>query len=109
MIEQQHRQHTRQRLREENSPGREAKHFDAGDLEPEAQRRLINRYEAARIERDKEEVMQTIGHALHASRIIEIAEPVLSQLIKVHKDRDEHYANQAQPRPVARPELVWPG
>src|SRR5260370_18598590 len=90
VIEQQNREHPGQRLRQEDAKRRKAEDFGAGSLQPETQGRFVNAHKTAWVERDKKEVMPAIEHAPNRRGIIKVAEAVLSQLIKVHEDRDEH-------------------
>src|SRR5437867_3415643 len=115
VIEQQYRQYPGQCLWQENAKRREAENLGAGRLQPEAQRRLVNAYKTTWIKGDKEEVMPTVEHAPDRSGIIKVAEAVLSQLVKVHVDRNEHDTGQPQSPPERRPavfalhlQLFWP-
>ncbi len=95
VIEQQYRQHPGQRLWQEDAKGCKAEDLGAGGLQPEPQGRLVNTHKPPWIEGDKKEIMKIIQHAPDRSGIIEIAEAVLSQLVKVHENRDEHHSAQA--------------
>jgi len=43
--------------------------------------------------------MPIVEHAPDRGGVVEVAEAVLSQLVKVHEDRDEHDPGQGRPPP----------
>src|SRR5205807_10445942 len=106
VIEQEHRQHTGQRLGHQHAEGAEAEEFGTGHLKPEAQRRLVDRHEATWIIGSKKEIIPVVHHASHCGRIIR-AEAVLPQLEEVHEDRNESDSSQHQVMP-GRKTLLYP-
>ena len=75
-IEQRHRGDAGQRLRQMDRPAAEAQHLGEGGLDPEGDRRLVERDEARRIERIVEEQRAALQHAAHAGGVVLGAEAV---------------------------------
>src|SRR6266700_3466610 len=99
VIKQQNREHSGQRLWQEDAKRCETEDFSAGSLQPETEWWLVNAHKPTRIKRNKEEVMPAVQHAPDGRCVVEIAKAVLTKLVKVHKDRDEHDNGQRESSP----------
>ena len=75
-IEQRHRGDAGQRLRQVDRPAAVAQHRGKGGLDPEGERRLVERDEACRIEGIVEEEPGALQHAAHAGGVVGGAEAV---------------------------------
>jgi hypothetical protein len=88
VIEQGHREHACQRLWHKHTEGAEAEKLGTSHLQPETQRRLVDRHEAAWIIGGKKESMPIVHHASDCGGIIR-GEAIPPQLKEVHEDRNE--------------------
>ena len=93
-------------LREEDTPAAEAEELGARRLEPEAQRRLIDRDEAARIERDEEEVAPAQQHTLDGGGVVLVRVALIAETDQVEHRRDGD--DQRQRHPFKRREAACP-
>jgi len=105
MREQRHRGHPLDHLRQEHRERVEAEDLDARHLDPQRERRLVDRDEAGRIEGVVEERVPARHHAPHAGRVVLVVEPVLvetpeAQRRREGQDRDlsEHYRGRPSRR-----------
>jgi trans-aconitate methyltransferase len=74
-----------------------AEQLDAGGLHPEAERRLIHAHEAARIERDEEEVVPALRHALDGRGVVAVDVPLAADAQQVEARRQHQNGCQAEP------------
>lgn len=73
--------------------------LDTGDLEPEAQRRLIDGHESTGIKGSKEPIVPTERHTPHSRSIVDIAIPILVNTVEVQYGGQDQDADQRQPLP----------
>ena len=89
----------RQGLRQQDTEAAEAEDLRAERLNPEAERRLVDGDEAARIEGDEEEVVPAFQHAAHGGGVVEVGVAVALQLEKVAEggEQSDQYQRPAVP------------
>ena len=120
-IDQRHREHRTDPLRDQQAQRREAEQLRAQPLQPQPQRRLVDRDQPIRIRTEEEEGMPRAQHRLHGSRVEDVGVAVLAQPDELeqpaeHQDRREthilrrHHARAARrssrgPRPRGRRRL----
>ena len=86
----------------------EAEELGAGGLNPEAERRLIDRDEAARIEGDEEKIVPTRQHAPDGSGVVGVGVALFGELPAVHERGErEHNAEAEVLPPEARGGKAW--
>ncbi len=81
-------EHAGDRLGQQQAERREAEELCCGGLQPERQRRLVDRDQAARIEGDEQEVVTRAQHRAHAGRVEDVAVGVLRQAVEVEHRRE---------------------
>jgi hypothetical protein len=100
-----------QRLRQQQRDATEPEHPRAQHLEPQAQRRLVDRDEPARVEGGEHERVPVLEHAPHGGGVVGVAEPLLVQPDQVEGSAEREHGRgrrQIQPgssmatRPVIR-------
>jgi hypothetical protein len=88
-------------LRHVDAHAAEAQHPGAGDLQPQGQRRFIDRYETGRIKRVEEEVVPALQHAQHARSVVLRAESGLIEMPDAQQRRQrEHQCEPDAPNDV---------
>ena len=95
--------HAFDHLGQQHGEAVEPEHLGGGDLQPERDRRLVERDEACGIEGIEEEIVPAPEHAAHARGVVGAAPAVLRQPQRAQDDRENEYAAQGQPRRPSAP------
>ncbi len=106
-IEQRHRQHASQCLRQKDGERRKPKDLGAEHLQPEAQRWFVHCDETGGVQRNEEERVPVAPHALHGGGIILVAIPVLAELPEITENGKQRDSQQGQP--VGNQQPAHPG
>ncbi|OFX06461.1 MAG: hypothetical protein A3D94_10000 [Alphaproteobacteria bacterium RIFCSPHIGHO2_12_FULL_66_14] len=93
-VEQRYRGHAGQRLRQMDRPAAVAQHGGEGGLDPESERRLVERDQSRRIEGVVEEEVGALQHAAHTGGIVFVAEAVGVEVPESQERRGQQDAGQ---------------
>jgi hypothetical protein len=88
-------------LRQQDAERAEAEQLRAGRLDPEGDRRLVERDETARVESVEEEIVPARRHAAHAGHVIRGDEPAGAEAPATQQQRQCQNTRQGDARPQA--------
>src|SRR4051794_23982259 len=92
VVDERNRRHAHQRLRHEHAQRVVAEGLDERDLDPERERRLVDRHHAGRVERAVEERVPARAHRAHGGAVVLVRPPVAREPPQVQDAGEDEQA-----------------
>lgn len=90
-----------ERLRQDQAPAIQAEDRRAASLQPQPDRRFVNRQESGRIEGGVEQVLPALEHPAHGGGLVLVAKAFLAKPCADQERADDHRNNRRDPGPLA--------